>query len=70
MRCDCCNAPLSDFESTQRHAVSLEFLNTCNKCLEGLNIPTIGREELTKIPPYEQEKEADNWWENGGEPTE
>ncbi len=35
---------------TLKHAVTLEYMNTCMKCLQGLNIPTIGREDLN---PYE-----------------
>lgn len=46
MRCDCCNKKLSEFESTLRHAITGEFLNTCVKCLDGLGIPTLEREDL------------------------
>jgi hypothetical protein len=51
MRCDCCNRLLSDYEATLRHAVTNEFMNTCNRCLDGLEIPTRGRPDLN---PYEQ----------------
>ena len=67
MRCYCCDRPLSDYESTLRHAVSLEFLDTCNKCLEGLNIPTVGHEHLTKTPPFENPPIEENWWGDGGD---
>lgn len=70
MRCSCCNAPLSDFESTQRHAVSLEFLDTCNKCLEGLNIPTVGHEHLTKTPPFENVPTYEDEWAHDFESPE
>lgn len=46
MRCDCCNKLLNDFEATRRSAVSGDYLNTCNKCLKGLGIPTIDRADL------------------------
>lgn len=46
MRCDCCNKKLSEFESTLRHAITGEFLNTCVKCLDSLGIPTLEREDL------------------------
>lgn len=49
MRCTCCNRNLSDYESTLRHAITREFLDTCNKCLDGLDIPTMGRPDLAKV---------------------
>lgn len=45
-RCDCCNKVLDDYETTLRHAVTGEFLNTCSKCLKGLGIPKKGRADL------------------------
>ena len=51
MRCQCCNRVLSDWEATLRQASTGEFLDTCNKCLKGLDISYIGREDLD---PYEQ----------------
>jgi uncharacterized metal-binding protein YceD (DUF177 family) len=56
VRCDCCNRLLSDYEATLRHAVTNEFINTCNRCLDGLEIPTRGRPDLN---PYEQLTEED-----------
>lgn len=47
MRCSCCNKNLSDYESTLRHAETGEFLDTCLRCLDGLDIPSIGREDLS-----------------------
>ena len=55
MKCYCCNRTLSDFESTLRHAITGEFLDTCNKCLSGMGIPTIGREDLDNFSPDEDE---------------
>lgn len=49
MRCSCCNRALNDYESTLRHAETLEFLDTCMSCLDGLNIPTTGREDLNQF---------------------
>lgn len=63
MRCICCDRNLSDYESTLRHAETLEFLDTCNKCLQGLYIPTIGRDDLDRCINYEGEEEffVDEW---------
>lgn len=58
MRCSCCNRILSDYEATLRHAVTNEFMETCNKCLDGLNIPTRGRPDLS---PFETPDDEDNW---------
>jgi len=49
MRCSCCNRALSDYESTLRHAITQEYLDTCTKCLEGLDIPSVGNPELSKF---------------------
>lgn len=49
MRCSCCNRNLNDYESTLRHAETGAFLDTCLKCLEGTNIPTIGRDDLSEF---------------------
>lgn len=46
MRCSCCNRPLNDFESTLRHTDTGEFLDTCMECMDGLDIPHIGRDDL------------------------
>jgi hypothetical protein len=56
MRCSCCNRALNDYESTLRHAETKEFLDTCMQCLDGLDVPTIGREELN---PFESSEDAD-----------
>lgn len=55
MRCDCCNRNLSDYEATLRHAVTNEFMNTCQKCLEGLDIPTRGRPDLNPFESIDDE---------------
>lgn len=33
MRCCCCDAPLSDYESTLKHSVTGKYLDMCLKCL-------------------------------------
>ncbi len=57
MRCDCCNRVLNDYEATLRHAVTMEFMNTCNRCLEDLNIPTVGRPDLSRFEEAEEMEE-------------
>mgnify|MGYP001384128313 CR=1 FL=1 len=57
MRCDCCNILLSDYEATLKSAQTNEFLNTCLKCLEGLNIDTIGRTDLSAFDFSSEEEE-------------
>ena len=54
MRCYCCNARLTEYEATLRHAVTNEFVDTCQKCLTDLNIPTRGRPDLN---PFEEDTE-------------
>ena len=54
-RCDCCNAKLSSYELTLRHANTGEFLGTCIKCLDGLDIPTLGRDDLVEDCSTEDE---------------
>jgi hypothetical protein len=47
MKCTVCNADLSDYEMTIRHAVSKQFLDTCKKCLSDIgNIPVQVRPDL------------------------
>lgn len=60
MRCDCCDKKLNDYETTLRHAKTGEFLNTCMKCLDGIGVPFVGREDLAKTEKVEDE-EQDDW---------
>ena len=50
MRCICCDKNLNDYESTRKHAITGDYLDTCNSCLAEINelvaIPTITREDL------------------------
>lgn len=57
MRCDCCDRNLNDFESTLKSVSTGEFMNTCGKCLDGLGIDTVGREDLN---PYDEPKDDDD----------
>jgi hypothetical protein len=62
-RCVCCNALLSDFEATRRHAMTKRFLEMCTECInvsfEG-NIPTIDRFDLLhEYDLYDTYKEED-----------
>ena len=54
MRCDCCQKVLNDYETTLKHAITGEYLNTCTKCLKGLGIPTVGREDLDPCESTEE----------------
>lgn len=47
MRCDCCNKRLNDYEASLKSAEFGVYMNTCKKCLDGLNIETVGRDELS-----------------------
>jgi hypothetical protein len=55
MRCQCCNRNLNDYESTIRHQTTGEFLDTCVRCLDGLDIPIKGREDLSPFESFEQD---------------
>lgn len=48
MRCTCCNRNLNDYESTLKSLVTGDFLDTCTKCLKGLNIEAVGNGDLLK----------------------
>ena len=60
MRCVVCNKNLNDFESTRKHAVTGQYLDTCNDCLDEIgNIPTIDRLDLEVSVQVEQELDID-----------
>ncbi len=46
MRCSCCDAILSDYEVTLRHAVTKKFIEMCGNCLKDTNIPIQVRNDL------------------------
>ncbi len=58
MRCYCCNARLTEYEATLRHAVTNEFTDTCQKCLDGLDIPVRGRPDLN---PFESDDDDNDF---------
>lgn len=61
MRCYCCNRLLNEFESTLKDTAG-NYLDTCNKCLDGLNIETIGRQDLNP----NEETNDDDWCDEEG----
>ena len=63
-RCSCCNVKLSEYEMTLKHAVTLEYMDTCMKCLQGLNITTIGREDLNQYEVDDDEYDVMDNQEN------
>ena len=48
MRCNCCNAALTDYESTIRHGITRQFLEMCSICLRSVDayIPVQVRTDL------------------------
>ena len=48
MTCTICNAALSDYESTIRHAITGKFLDICQNCVSsmGVDIPVHDRKDL------------------------
>lgn len=57
MRCVCCNRLLNDYEATQRLVSTGDFADMCGKCLDGLDIPVVGRKDLK---PDEYIEDDDN----------
>ena len=49
MRCEACDEPLSDYESTRRSVVTMEYINLCNECVKRIgaeNLLTLDRPDL------------------------
>lgn len=59
MRCSCCNVNLSDYESTLRHPETLEFLDTCRKCLEDIPISPLEGRSSENTDYYDEEEQFD-----------
>ena len=59
MRCSCCNRALNDYESTLKSAQTGDYLDTCMKCLDGLEIETLGREDLSAYADVDSEEDTD-----------
>ena len=61
MRCACCNARLTDYEATRRHALTKEFLDMCSDCFSSVNseahIPYKDRPDLWG--EYDSEEDFD-----------
>ena len=57
MRCKACNTNLNDFELTRKHAVTGEYMDTCNRCFRWVEneVPVETREDLN---PFD---ESDNF---------
>jgi hypothetical protein len=60
MRCDCCNRALSDYECSLKSVATDAYMNTCVKCLMGLQISVKGNGMLKKKLD-EQEAAYDEW---------
>ena len=61
MRCIACNKTLNDYESTRRHAITNEFLDTCNRCMKDIpNIPTKDRQDLLKDADYDDDVDIED----------
>ena len=59
MRCCCCNANLSDYESTLKSATTGDYLDMCRKCLKDLDIPTL----KNNADPDEQAPSDEDFWD-------
>ena len=48
MRCQCCNAALTDYELTIRHGITKQFVELCSTCLKSIDafIPLQVRNDL------------------------
>lgn len=61
MRCSCCNRNLNDYESTLKHSETGDYLDTCITCLDGLEVPFIGREDLNPFDRVDEYEDIDNY---------
>lgn len=62
MRCCCCNRNLNDYESTLKSVNTGDYLDMCITCLDGLDIETDARQDLSPWEEYPGE-----WDDNIGE---
>lgn len=62
MRCYCCDKNLSDYESTLRSKSTGEYLDTCLKCLQGLQIEFLGNQALKR--KFEEEPDEEDFDED------
>ena len=70
MRCQCCNASLTDFEATIKHAITRKYVEICTDCLKTIDayIPIQVRQDLmnesdTTLP--EQLADGDGYIDGG-----
>jgi hypothetical protein len=49
---------LSDYECSIKHRTEGHHLNTCLKCLQGLGIPFVGNQALSRKPVLEDDDEV------------
>lgn len=61
MRCSCCNGRLSDYETTLKHGVTGEYLDTCLDCLSEVArevpMPVKARKDL--VPSMDIDRDVD-----------
>ena len=71
MKCTVCNADLSDYEMTIRHAVTKQFLDTCKKCIADIgNIPIQVRPDLLSemdLDAVESLLDGDDFYDDGND---
>jgi len=71
MRCECCDAELSDIESRIRFKASQSFANTCLACLATMDtpysLPKDDNEEILdeefEFEEYSEDYDDDDYWD-------
>jgi hypothetical protein len=61
MRCVVCNRALNNFESTRKSLATGDYLDICNKCIDGLGINTIDRDDLNENESVEEDFDWDDF---------
>ena len=61
-RCVCCDKKLKDHEAVRRHAITNDFLDICDVCLNEIpNIPTkLPKGVVIEADPFEDSEASDN----------
>lgn len=58
MHCVICDKTLTDYEATRRHALTNEFLDTCNRCMKDMpSIPTKDRPDLLQGADHDDDND-------------
>ena len=67
--CVCCDKLLNDYESTLRHGVTFEYLDTCKACLKPLKglFPVIERKDLITSDDVDNNPSDEGDIENTGD---